>query len=149
FGGQAPRHRGNGGARPAAAPVPVRLRRRAHRREPPPLVTSPPEKLAVFDRDGTAPSKLAVFDRDTTLIHFVRAAETQAGTTAFHPSQLRLLDKTIEKLQLLTENGYALAIATNQPGPTKEHFPRAAVLRTNEALVEKLAGRGVRIARVE
>lgn len=93
--------------------------------------------------------KLAIVDRDGTIIDFVRDAETGLVTTAFHPSHVRLLDGAVAGLQALVRAGYALAIATNQPGPAKGHFPAEAVARTNDALVARLAELGVPIARVE
>jgi D-glycero-D-manno-heptose 1,7-bisphosphate phosphatase len=69
-------------------------------------------------------------------------------TTAFHPSQIRLLDGVVDGLGLLVEAGYRLAIATNQPGPAKGHFSRGAVEATNAALVDQLGTLGIPIARV-
>lgn len=97
----------------------------------------------------TAPrARLALLDRDGTLIDVVRDQETGTVTTAFHPSQIRLLDGVVEGLHLLVDAGYRLAIATNQPGPAKGHFSRAAVEATNAALVEQLGQQGVPIDRV-
>ena len=92
--------------------------------------------------------RLALLDRDGTLIDVVRDEETGTVTTAFHPSQIRLLDGVVEGLRLLVEGGYRLAIATNQPGPAKGHFSRAAVEATNAALVDQLGKLGIPIARV-
>jgi D-glycero-D-manno-heptose 1,7-bisphosphate phosphatase len=92
--------------------------------------------------------RLALLDRDGTLIDVVRDEETGTLTTAFHPNQIRLLDGVVEGLRLLVEGGYRLAIATNQPGPAKGHFSRAAVESTNAALVDQLGKLGVPIARV-
>jgi D-glycero-D-manno-heptose 1,7-bisphosphate phosphatase len=92
--------------------------------------------------------RLALLDRDGTLIDVVRDEETGVITTAFHPSQIRLLDGVVEGLQMLVEAGYLLAIATNQPGPAKGHFSRAAVEATNAALVAELGKLGIPIARV-
>ncbi len=94
-------------------------------------------------------TKLALLDRDGTLIDVVRDAETGTVQTAFHPAQLRLLPGVIQGLLALQDAGFALAIATNQPGPAKGHFDRRAVEATNRALVERLEAQGVRIARVE
>lgn len=94
-------------------------------------------------------TKLALLDRDGTLIDVVRDAETGTVQTAFHPAQLRLLPGVVEGLRALQDAGFVLAMATNQPGPAKGHFDRRAVEVTNQALVENLAARGVRIARVE
>ena len=92
----------------------------------------------------------AVFlDRDGTLIDVVRDEETGTITTAFHPDQLRLLPGVVSGLRDLLKAGYALGIATNQPGPAKGHFSAAAVTKTNDALVAMLANQGVAIAQVE
>jgi D-glycero-D-manno-heptose 1,7-bisphosphate phosphatase len=45
--------------------------------------------------------------------------------------------------------GFVLAIATNQPGPAKGQYSEAAVKRTNDALVAKLAAEGIAIAQGE
>ena len=79
--------------------------------------------------------RLALLDRDGTLIDVVRDAETGTITTAFHPSQIRVLDGVVDGLRALVDAGYMLAIVTNQPGPAKGHFGRDAVERTNAALV--------------
>jgi D-glycero-D-manno-heptose 1,7-bisphosphate phosphatase len=97
---------------------------------------------------GSNGPRLALLDRDGTLVDVVRDEETGAITTAFHPNQLRLLDGVLEGLRALVDAGYLLAIVTNQPGPAKGHFSRAAVERTNLALVEELAKHGIPIAKV-
>jgi len=89
-----------------------------------------------------------ILDRDGTLIDVVRDEETGTISTAFHPSQLRLLPGVVEGLSLLASHGYALAIATNQPGPAKGHFSSAAVHATNAALVAMLAREDVHVAHV-
>ena len=96
----------------------------------------------------SAGARLALLDRDGTLIDVVRDEETGTVTTAFHPSQIRLLDGVVEGLRILVDAGYRLAIATNQPGPAKGHFSRRAVEATNAALVDQLAKLGIPIARV-
>src|SRR6266567_7330649 len=92
--------------------------------------------------------RLALLDRDGTLIDVVRDEETGTITTAFHPSQLRLLEGVAEGLTALVDAGYLLAIVTNQPGPAKGYFSRDAVERTNAALVAELAALAIPIARV-
>ena len=52
-------------------------------------------------------------------------------------------------MRALQEAGFTLAIATNQPGPAKGQILAAAVGRTNDALVARLAENGVRIAALE
>lgn len=89
-----------------------------------------------------------ILDRDGTLVDVVRDEETGTITTAFHPSQLRLLPGVTAALGKLSRAGYVLAIATNQPGPAKGHFSAAAVERTNAALVAMLAAEGVTIDQV-
>jgi D-glycero-D-manno-heptose 1,7-bisphosphate phosphatase len=93
--------------------------------------------------------RVAILDRDGTIIDVVRDEETGAIGVAFHPDQLRFLPGAIEGLRALQEGGFVLAIATNQPAPAKGQFSAAAVQRTNDALVARLAGEGVRIAAVE
>lgn len=93
--------------------------------------------------------KRAVFlDRDGTLIDVVRDEETGVISTAFHPDHLRILTGVVAGLKRLQAAGYVLAIATNQPGPAKGQFSRAAVERTNDALCAMLAKEGVTIAQV-
>ena len=92
---------------------------------------------------------LAILDRDGTIIDVVRDEETGAITVAFHPAHLRFLPDAIEGMRVLQDAGFTLAIATNQPGPAKGQISADAVRRTNDALLEKLAGEGVRIAALE
>jgi len=92
---------------------------------------------------------VAIFDRDGTIIDVIRDEETGAITVAFHPSQLRFLPGAVQGMRALEAAGYTLAIATNQPGPAKGQVSAAAVGRTNDALVERLAGEGVRVAALE
>ncbi len=96
----------------------------------------------------TARRRGLIVDRDGTLIDVVRDEETGAITTAFHPSQLRLLKGVVAGLGKLAQAGYAIAIATNQPGPAKGHFSQDAVARTNDALVAMLAAGGIVIEQV-
>jgi D-glycero-D-manno-heptose 1,7-bisphosphate phosphatase len=96
-----------------------------------------------------SPTAAVILDRDGTLIDVVRDEETGVVTTAFAPSQLRLLDGALPGLVKLHEAGFVLAIATNQPGPAKGQISRDAVTRTNAALVELLGREGVPIAAVE
>jgi D-glycero-D-manno-heptose 1,7-bisphosphate phosphatase len=91
----------------------------------------------------------AILDRDGTLIDVIRDEDTGAIVTAFHPSQLRLLPGAVEGLRALAGAGFVLAMATNQPGPAKGQISRAAVARTNAALLALLEAEGVRIAAVE
>ncbi|GAC1362918.1 MAG: HAD-IIIA family hydrolase [Polyangiales bacterium] len=93
--------------------------------------------------------KLLVLDRDGTLVDVVRDEETGTVSTAFHPSQLRLLPGVLDGLRRAHAAGCLLAIATNQPGPAKGQVSAAAVAATNGALVTMLADAGVPIAAVE
>lgn len=92
---------------------------------------------------------VAILDRDGTIIDVLRDEETGAVTVAFHPDHLRFLPGAVEGMRALQNGGYVLAIATNQPGPAKGQFSAEAVRRTNDALVARLAGEGVRIAGFE
>ena len=90
-----------------------------------------------------------ILDRDGTLIDVVRDDETGTVSVAFHPDHVRLLPGVVEGLQLLAAAGYAFAIASNQPGPAKGQISRAAVERTNQALLDALSAEGIAIASVE
>jgi D-glycero-D-manno-heptose 1,7-bisphosphate phosphatase len=90
-----------------------------------------------------------ILDRDGTLIDVVRDDETGTVSVAFHPDHLRLLPGVVEGLKLLASAGYAFAIASNQPGPAKGQISKAAVERTNRALLDLLAAEGIEIATVE
>ncbi|MDP9037394.1 MAG: HAD-IIIA family hydrolase, partial [Myxococcota bacterium] len=81
-----------------------------------------------------------------TIIDVLRDEETGVISVAFHPDQLRLLPGAVAGMRALQEAGYALAIATNQPGPAKGQFSANAVRRTNDALVKHLALEGVRVS---
>ena len=96
-----------------------------------------------------APPRLAILDRDGTLIDVVRDEETGVIATAFHPSQLRFLDGAIDGLRALRDAGFLLAIATNQPGPAKGQCSAAAVIRTNAALLDRLADEGLKVASLQ
>ncbi|KYF66645.1 sugar-phosphatase [Sorangium cellulosum] len=87
-----------------------------------------------------------VLDRDGTLIDVVRDPELGVVVTAFHPDQIRVLPGVIEGLRRLSDAGFLLAIATNQPGAAKGQVPWAAIERTNRALVDGLREAGVAIA---
>lgn len=89
-----------------------------------------------------------IVDRDGTLIDFHRDAEIGAVVSAFHPDHLRLLPGVMEGLKLLSEAGFTLAMATNQPGAAKGQVPESAIARTNRALVERFAEEGIVIAKV-
>ena len=91
----------------------------------------------------------AIVDRDFTLIDVVRDEDSGAMSVAFHPSQLRLLPGVVDGLHALAAAGYTLCIATNQPAPAKGQFSRAAVERTNRALIELLESHGIQIAAFE
>lgn len=87
-----------------------------------------------------------LLDRDGTLVDFVRDAELGVVTPAFHPSQLRFLPGVLAGLRELGDAGYALALATNQPGAAKGELGRESIEATTSALVERLRDEGIEIA---
>jgi D-glycero-D-manno-heptose 1,7-bisphosphate phosphatase len=103
--------------------------------------------VGVGQIDG--PRRVAILDRDGTIIDVVRDEETGSLATAFHPSQLRFLDGALDGMRMLRDAGFALAIATNQPGPAKGQCSAAAVEKTNAALVERLAREGLVVASLQ
>jgi D-glycero-D-manno-heptose 1,7-bisphosphate phosphatase len=94
-------------------------------------------------------TRVAILDRDGTIIDVVRDEETGSITVAFHPDHIRFLPGAVQGMRALADAGFVLAIATNQPAPAKGQFSADAVRRTNDALVERLAAEGLRIAAVE
>ncbi len=92
---------------------------------------------------------VAIFDRDGTLIDVVRDEELGVTHVAYHPSQLRLLSGAVEGMLLLQRAGFAIAIATNQPGPAKGQISADAVRRTNSALMGLLREHGVLVSSLE
>lgn len=92
--------------------------------------------------------RVAILDRDGTLIDVVRDEETGALSVAFHPDQVRFLAGALEGARRLRDAGFLLAMATNQPAPAKGQFSRAAVERTNAAVVERLRAEGIDVAYV-
>jgi D-glycero-D-manno-heptose 1,7-bisphosphate phosphatase len=90
-----------------------------------------------------------ILDRDGTLIDVVRDEETGTVHVAFHPDHVRFLPGVLDGLALLARAGFGFAIASNQPGPAKGQISYEAVERTNRALLEQLAGRGVVIEALE
>ena len=93
--------------------------------------------------------KGVIVDRDATLIDVVRDEDSGAISVAFHPSHLQLLPGVVDGLRLLRDAGYALCIASNQPGPAKGQFSAAAVERTNRALLDLLEREGLKVATFE
>jgi D-glycero-D-manno-heptose 1,7-bisphosphate phosphatase len=89
-----------------------------------------------------------MLDRDGTLIDVIRDEETGTIGVAFHPDQIRFLPGAIEGARLLANAGFNLAIVTNQPAAAKGQFSRAAIERTNAAVVALLKREGVPVSRV-
>lgn len=90
-----------------------------------------------------------ILDRDGTLIDVVRDEETGVVSVAFHPDHLVFLPTVLEGLRELSEAGFVLAIASNQPGAAKGSYSRGAIERTNAALLERLAAASIPIAAME
>ena len=91
----------------------------------------------------TAFERAVILDRDGTLIDFVRDPELGVVTPAFHPAQLRFLPSVLLGLERLAKAGYALLIATNQPGAAKGELTEEAIVTTNQALLDRLAEQGI------
>jgi D-glycero-D-manno-heptose 1,7-bisphosphate phosphatase len=92
---------------------------------------------------------VAIFDRDGTIVDVVRDEEVGVTSVAFHPRQLHLLRGAVEGMLLLEQAGFAIAIATNQPGPAKGQVSADAVRRTNGALIALLLEHGVHVQALE
>ena len=83
--------------------------------------------------------RAVILDRDGTLIDFVRDSELGVVTPAFHPAHVRFLPNVLHGLELLAKAGYALMIATNQPGAAKGELSEESIVTTNQALLDRLA----------
>jgi D-glycero-D-manno-heptose 1,7-bisphosphate phosphatase len=90
-----------------------------------------------------------ILDRDGTLIDVVRDEETGVVSVAFHPNHIQFLPTVLDGLRDLVEAGFVLGIATNQPSAAKGMYSRAAIERTNQALLDRLAQGGTPIAALE
>ena len=84
-----------------------------------------------------------LLDRDGTLVDVVRDEETGVVSVAFHPRHLRLLPGVIEGLRAQRDAGWALGIATNQPGAAKGEVSVAAIEATHRALLAMLRDHGI------
>jgi D-glycero-D-manno-heptose 1,7-bisphosphate phosphatase len=73
------------------------------------------------------------FDRDGTLI--AEAPAGLASPAAHAPEHVRLLPGAIEAVQRAHGAGFLAIVVTNQPGPAKGQYSRAAVAATNAALL--------------
>ncbi len=99
--------------------------------------------------DANAPTtKLAILDRDGTLLDFYRDPELGVVTPAFHPDHVRLLPGVVEGLAILRDAGFALAVASNQPGAAKGELPEEAIRNTQHHLAQHLAALGLPLAGV-
>ncbi|MBK8258471.1 MAG: HAD-IIIA family hydrolase [Polyangiaceae bacterium] len=95
------------------------------------------------------PRRGVILDRDGTLIDFVRDSDLGSVQSAFHPSHIRFLPGVLEGMRSLSNAGFVLAIATNQPGPAKGQIPMRAVETTHRALLDRLRAEGIEIAQLE
>lgn len=102
-----------------------------------------------MQQETTQPNAGAIVDRDGTLVDFVRDPDLGVVTPAFHPEHLRLLPGVVDGLHTLQDAGFLLSVATNQPDAAKGRVPRAAIERTNRALVAMLREEGIRLAAFE
>lgn len=89
---------------------------------------------------------VVILDRDGTLIDFVRDEELGVVTPAFHPDHVRVLPGVLEGLTRLARAGFALAVATNQPGPAKGEVSEEAVRRVNARLRDIVGQHGLELA---
>jgi len=85
-------------------------------------------RIIILDRDG-------VINRDSN--HFIRT------TSEWHP-----IDGSLEAIALLTDNGFKVAVATNQSGLARGLFDRAALLEIHRTMAEAVTAAGGRIDHV-
>ncbi len=85
-------------------------------------------QLVIVDRDG-------VINRDSDA--FIRTA-----------SDWRAIDGSLEALALFAQNGFNVAVATNQSGLARGHFDLAALSDIHRTMVDAVAAAGGRIDRI-
>ena len=90
--------------------------------------------------------RVVIFDRDGTLIDFVRDEELGIVTPAFHPAHVRWLDGVLDGLARVQAAGFAIAIATNQPGAAKGEVSEEAIRRVERTVRERLGDAGIAVA---
>jgi D-glycero-D-manno-heptose 1,7-bisphosphate phosphatase len=83
------------------------------------------------------------FDRDRTLI--ADAPPGLASHAAHAPEHVVLLPGAIEALRRVKAAGYLVLIVTNQPGPAKGQYSRAAVAATSTRFVALCSAAGAAI----
>ncbi|HEX8950541.1 MAG TPA: HAD-IIIA family hydrolase [Polyangia bacterium] len=88
----------------------------------------------------TARRPAIFFDRDGTLI--AAAPPGLASPAAHAPEHVVLLPEALDAIRLARRAGRLVVIVTNQPGPAKGQYSRAAVAATNRALAEVCARGG-------
>ncbi len=83
------------------------------------------------------------FDRDLTL---VAEAPTGLSSSAAHaPEHLVPLPGAFEAVRMARAAGLLVVVVTNQPGPAKGQYSRAAVAATNARFLELFAGAGAAV----
>lgn len=80
------------------------------------------------------------FDRDGTLI--AAAPPGLASPAAHAPEHVALLPGALDAIRLARDAGYLVVVVTNQPGPAKGQYSRAAVAATNHAFGDACARAG-------
>lgn len=83
------------------------------------------------------------FDRDRTLVG--DAPEGLASSAAHAPEHLVPLPGAFEAVRRARAAGLWVVVVTNQPGPAKGQYSRAAVAATNACFLERFAEAGASI----
>ncbi|HTL12694.1 MAG TPA: HAD-IIIA family hydrolase [Bdellovibrionota bacterium] len=90
-------------------------------------------------------NRLVILDRDGVLNAVVVDPEQGTIDSPMVPAQVRILPGVPEALKRLTEAGFHLFIASNQPAAAKGKTTRANLEATHQTIVEQVSLPGVRI----
>src|SRR6266568_4684844 len=97
-------------------------------------------EVGVVAPESQATKRLALLDRDGTVIVDKVYLKDPEGVE-FAPG-------AIEGLRLLRDNGFALALVTNQSGIARGYFDEATLARVHERLAALLSAEGLTLAAI-
>jgi D-glycero-D-manno-heptose 1,7-bisphosphate phosphatase len=91
-------------------------------------------------------SKIIILDRDGVLNEIVIDPEQGTVDSPMSPTQVRLIDGATEALIKLTELGFALGIATNQPAAAKKKTTSKLLQEVHQNVLKEIQAGGVKFA---
>lgn len=89
---------------------------------------------------------LVILDRDGVLNRMVVNPDHGLIDSPLHPDQVEILPEVAESLKALTECGYVLAVATNQPAAAKGKTSKSNLIATHEKVLHLAQSKGGKIS---